>query len=103
MGVPDEPFYDDVTERRIDAVSAPADRRSTRRVGGVRKASGIGAVLTGIAMGLQEVFYPEDDEIVMVVDADGEPLDGSPVILDFDPRSARNTRADAYPWLLDQP
>ena len=70
MGAADEPFYDEVTEHRIDAGgprSAAADRRSSRRVAGVRKASGVGAVLTGIAMGLQEVFYPEDEEIAMVM------------------------------------
>jgi hypothetical protein len=95
---PDEGFYDEATERRIDGVSA---RRATRRVAGVRKASGVGAVLTGIALGLQEVFYPEDDdEIVLVVDADGEPDHGHPVILDFDPTSVHRTRAHARPWLL---
>lgn len=97
-------FYDDATERRIEAkapAAAAAERRTTRRVAGVRKASGVGAVLTGIALGLQEVFYPdEDDEIVLVVDADGEPDHNHPVILDFDPTSARRTVADARPWLL---
>jgi hypothetical protein len=97
-------FYDEATERRIEAAGdAPtaADRRSNRRVAGVRKASGMGAVLTGIAMGLQEVFYPEEDEIAMVVDADGEPDLDHPVILDFDPTSPPGTSADARPWLLD--
>ena len=97
-------FYDEATERRIDAAADPAgvgDRRSTRRVAGVRKASGVGAVLTGIAMGLQEVFYPEEDEIEMVVDADGEPDLDHPVILDFDPTSPPGSRADARPWLLE--
>ena len=98
-------FYDEATERRIeaaaDAPTAAADRRTSRRVAGVRKASGIGSVLTGIAMGLQEVFYPEEDEIEMVVEADGEPDLDHPVILDFDPTSPPDTRADARPWLLD--
>jgi hypothetical protein len=101
-------FYDEATERRIEAAGDPptsptvaADRRSNRRVAGVRKASGMGAVLTGIAMGLQEVFYPEEDEIAMVVDADGEPDLDHPVIIDFDPTSPPDTQADARPWLLD--
>lgn len=95
-------FYDDATERRIEAKAPGAsERRTTRRVSGVRKASGVGAVLTGIALGLQEVFYPDDDdEIVLVVDADGEPDHHHPVILDFDPTSARRTVANARPWLL---
>jgi hypothetical protein len=100
----DEPFYDEATERRLDAAAEPAgaaDRRTTRRVAGVRKASGVGAVLTGIAMGLQEVFYPEEDEIEMVVDADGEPDLDHPVILDFDPTSPPGSHADARPWLLE--
>ena len=101
-------FYDEATERRIEAAgdaptppTAAADRRTNRRVAGVRKASGMGAVLTGIALGLQEVFYPEDDEIEMVIDAEGEPDLDHPVILDFDPTSPPDTRADARPWLLD--
>ena len=98
-------FYDEATERRIEAAAeAPttaADRRTSRRVAGVRKASGMGALLTGIAMGLQEVFYPEEDEIAMVVDADGEPDLDHPVILDFDPTSPPATSADARPWLLE--
>lgn len=94
-------FYDEITERRIDAAGVPpAERRTTRRVAGVRKATGVGAVLTGIALGLQEVFYPEDDEIEVVVDADGEPDLDHPVILDFDPTSPPGTRAEARPWLL---
>lgn len=97
-------FYDEATERRIDAAGTPAgsaERRTTRRVAGVRKASGVGAVLTGIAMGLQEIFYPEEDEIEMVVDANGEPDLDHPVILDFDPTSPPDTQAAARPWLLD--
>lgn len=104
MAGDDEPFYDEATERRLDAAATPAEaagRRTTRRVAGVRKASGVGAVLTGIAMGLQEVFYPEEDEIEMVVDANGEPDLDHPVILDFDPTSPPGTSADARPWLLD--
>jgi hypothetical protein len=97
-------FYDEATERRLDTAGAstsPSERRTTRRVAGVRKASGVGAVLTGIAMGLQEVFYPEEDEIEMVVEADGEPDLDHPVILDFDPTSPPGSSADARPWLLD--
>jgi hypothetical protein len=54
-----------------------------------------------VALGLQEVFDPRDgDEIVLFVDAGGEPDDGQPVTLDYDPTSAARSRAHVRPWLL---
>ena len=52
-----------------------------------RRRSALGAVLTGMALGLQEVFDPEEERsIVIEVDADGEPLD-LPVQMFLDPDS----------------
>ena len=98
-------FYDEATERRIEAAAdgpprPPIGGRTAGWPGSARRRAWA-RVLTGIAMGLQEVFYPEEDEIAMVVDADGEPDLDHPVILDFDPTSPPATSADARPWLLD--
>lgn len=52
-----------------------------------RRRSALGAVLTGMALGLQEVFDPEEERSIEVeVDADGEPLD-LPVQMFLDPDS----------------
>lgn len=52
-----------------------------------RRRSALGAVLTGMVLGLQEVFDPEEERsIVIEVDADGEPLD-LPVQMFLDPDS----------------
>ena len=52
-----------------------------------RRRSALGAVLTGMALGFQEVFDPEEERsIVIEVDADGEPLD-LPIQIFLDPDS----------------
>jgi hypothetical protein len=38
-----------------------------------RRRSAIGSVATGIALGLQQVFYPTDNEPVLVAEAPGDP------------------------------
>jgi hypothetical protein len=81
-------------EDRYDADELAAIERGPRRtdqpvtkVSQWRRRSALGAVLTGMALGLQEVFDPEEERsIVIEVDADGEPLD-LPVDLFLDPDS----------------
>ncbi len=69
------------------SASAYGDDEPVTRVSQWRRRSAIGAVLTGMALGLQEVFDPEQERsIVIEVDADGEPLD-LPVDLFLDPDS----------------
>jgi hypothetical protein len=58
--------------------------------------------MTMIALGLQEVFDPSDrEEIILHVDLSGEPDDGQPVTLDYDPTSPLRSRAHVRPWLLN--
>jgi hypothetical protein len=94
-----DPLYDEMTERRIDRPTA--SRRSVRTAPRPRRALGAGAFITAVALGLQEVFDPRDEEeIVLEVDLSGEPDDDRPVVLDYDPHSAARTRAHVRPWLL---
>lgn len=52
-----------------------------------RRTSAMGAVMTGLALGFQEVFDPEEERAIEIeVDADGEPGD-LPVRLFLDPDS----------------
>ncbi|MCU1499037.1 MAG: hypothetical protein JWM47_2990 [Acidimicrobiales bacterium] len=65
-------------------VEVPADPLPSRVVKWSRS-SAIGAVMTGMALGLQEVLEPKRDvAIVIEVDADGEPHD-LPIRLLLDP------------------
>lgn len=68
------------------------------------RGSAMGAVLTGMALGLQEVLEPRRDEpIVIEVDADGEPHD-LPIRLMLDPDDPRGSlcivRRDPPPPLV---
>lgn len=55
-----------------------------------RKRSTTGMILTGIGLGLQEVFGPKRDEVAIVREAPGENEDED-VVLHFDPDSPENT------------
>jgi hypothetical protein len=52
-----------------------------------RRRSAVGAVATGIALGLKDVFYPTNNEPVITAEAPGDPPDadrGIRVVLDPD-------------------
>jgi hypothetical protein len=84
--VPFEDRYDADELAAIEAGPRPRDEPVTK-VSQWRRRSALGAVLTGMALGLQEVFDPEEERsIVIEVDADGEPLD-LPVQMFLDPDS----------------
>lgn len=94
----DDGLYDEATSRRIDR--RPRQRVVRRAPFGAR-AVGSGALLTAVALGLQQVFDPPDeDEILLVVDASGEPGHDQPVTFDYDPASVARSRAHVRPWLL---
>lgn len=81
-----EDRYDPEELAAIDAGPRRTDEPVTK-VSQWRRRSALGAVLTGMALGLQEVFDPEEERsIVIEVDADGEPLD-LPLQLFLDPDS----------------
>lgn len=93
-----ESIYDDATLRRIDRQPR---RRVMRRAPLGARAMGSGALMTAVALGLQHVFDPpDDDEIVMEIDLAGEGHDDQPVVFDYDPTSVHRSRAHVRPWLL---
>ena len=83
------PFEDRYDADELAAIEA-GPRRAGQPVTSVsqwRRRSALGAVLTGMALGLQEVFDPEEERsIVIELDAAGEPLD-LPVQMFLDPDS----------------
>jgi hypothetical protein len=66
-----------------------------------RKRSATGAILTGFALGLQEVFEPKRDEPAIVVQTSGDPPKDLPVDADFEYQRPRQSVVSIRPWLLD--
>ncbi|HWE66794.1 MAG TPA: hypothetical protein VG298_09130 [Acidimicrobiales bacterium] len=60
---------------------------ASRRFDAWRRRSAIGGMATGMALGLQEIFYPNKNEPVLTAEAPGDPPDADErlrVILDPD-------------------
>lgn len=95
--------YDELTRRRIDRGSVRAVRRPVpvRPVAGPgRRVLSSGAILTAVALGLQQVFDPEDAEEV-VEELDLAHDDDLPAVtLLLVPGAPRLSRAIVRPWLL---
>lgn len=88
---PDLPGVDPEVLALLEPWHAPAADEQHRPVGPARVASWgrssvLGAVMTGWALGLREVLIPPEEQIVIEVDAAGEPHD-LPIRLLLDPDS----------------
>ncbi len=97
-----EDLYDGDVLAAIQAGPRPHPDPAPDRISHWRRHSALGAVLTGLALGYQEVFDPEEERsIVIEVDDEGEPRD-LPVELFLDPDSPTGSlcivhRADQPP------
>jgi hypothetical protein len=84
--------HEDLVERAAEAEDQepeeePDEEMAPRRFDSWRRRSAVGGMATGIALGLQEVFYPTKNEPVISAEAPGEPPDADDrlrVILDPD-------------------
>lgn len=65
-----------------------------------RRRSATGALLTGIALGLQQVFEPERKEPNIVLETSGQPPRDLPVEAELDQLLPRETVVKVRPWLL---
>ncbi|HEX4864685.1 MAG TPA: hypothetical protein VFV02_11465 [Acidimicrobiales bacterium] len=65
-----------------------------------RRRSATGAVLTGFALGLQQVFEPKKDEPSIIMQTSGEPPKDLPVEADFEYGRPRSSVVNIRPWLL---
>jgi hypothetical protein len=68
-----------------------------------RRRSVAGALLTGIAFGLQEALEPKPDETAIVVQTSGDPPDDLPVEADLTALRPEDKTVTIRPWLLDTP
>lgn len=74
----------------LDGIEDPDNDEPVTAIARWRKTSTTGMILTGIGLGLQQVFGPPKDEIAIVSQAPSQPEDDD-VILHFDPDSPENT------------
>jgi len=65
-----------------------------------RKRSATGAILTGFALGLQQVFEPKQDEPAVIMETSGEPPRDLPVEADLEYGRPRHSVVNIRPWLL---
>jgi hypothetical protein len=82
------PDHDDLPDHNVSPnPDQSADEIPSRRFDAWRRRSAVGGMATGIALGLQEVFYPNKNEPVISAEAPGEPPDADDrlrVVLDPD-------------------
>jgi hypothetical protein len=66
-----------------------------------RRRSAAGAMMTGIAFGMQEALDQKRKEPPIVQQVDGDPGPQGPIELQFDPDHPEKTVAVIRPWLID--
>jgi hypothetical protein len=75
------------SEHDEDSLQEPQDDPPARRFDDWRRRSAIGAIATGVALGLKEIFQPTNIEPVITAEAPGDPPDAGNrlrVVLDPD-------------------
>ncbi|HEX4862878.1 MAG TPA: hypothetical protein VFV02_02325 [Acidimicrobiales bacterium] len=65
-----------------------------------RRRSATGAILTGFAFGLQQVFEPKQDDPAVIMETSGEPPKDLPVEADLEYGRPRHSVVNIRPWLL---
>jgi hypothetical protein len=65
-----------------------------------RRRSATGAILTGFALGLQQVFEPKKDDPAVIMETSGEPPKDLPVEADFEYGRPKQSVVNVRPWLL---
>ena len=87
-------YRGDVDEDEAQRTALPAKMEAWRR------RSATGAILTGFAFGLKEVFEPERDEPAIVQQVPGEPPGDLPVEAQLDQTRPDESVVTIRPWLL---
>ncbi len=72
------------------------------RVESWRRRSATGAMLTGFAFGLQQVFEPERKEPAIMMETSGVPPRDLPVEADLEAATSRRSVVKIRPWLLEE-
>ncbi len=102
----DDEWPDAPGDRPHDADAAEAEPLHTAlppKVEAWRRRSATGAILTGFALGLQQVFEPKRDEPAIVMQTSGEPPRDLPVEAQVEQGRPRQSVVSIRPWLLREP
>lgn len=75
-------------------------RPGEKRVEGWRKRSAVGAMFTGLALGMREVLEPDRNEPAIVMETSGVPPKDLPVEADIDQVPPKQSVVKIRPWLL---
>ena len=93
------------TGEAVDVDDQPRDRSSAAppsRVESWRKRSAAGAIMTGIAIGFQQVFEKEREEPAITMITSGDPPRDLPVEAEVEHGRPRRSVVNIRPWLLDR-
>ncbi|HEX3565975.1 MAG TPA: hypothetical protein VHU17_11435 [Acidimicrobiales bacterium] len=106
-GVGDEVVPGPVEDRgSVDPESGPEPSGETPgdplRFDRWRRRSAAGAMMTGIAFGMQEALDQKRKEPPIVQQVDGDPGPQGPIELQFDPDHPEKTVAVIRPWLMNE-
>jgi hypothetical protein len=75
-------------------------RPGEKRLEGWRKRSAVGAMFTGLALGMREVLEPDRNEPAIVMETSGVPPKDLPVEADIDQVPPKQSVVKIRPWLL---
>jgi hypothetical protein len=107
---PDAEIEDDLDDDEFEPAAfdddAPDDGEHTAlpsKVEAWRKRSATGAILTGFALGLQQVFEKEREQPSIIMTTSGKPPRDLPVEAEFEHGRPRQSVVSIRPWLLSEP
>jgi hypothetical protein len=104
---PEDPAGADATASEVDSTPdfsdddfASAERGPLTRRERWQRRTATGAILSGLALGFQQVFEAPKDEVSIVMETSGTPPRDLPVEAEFDEMVPRRSVVKIRPWLL---
>jgi hypothetical protein len=94
------PELDEFDAETEDVADDEAGTGSPTKMEAWRKRSATGAILTGIALGFQQVFEPERNDPAIIQETSGEPPKDLPVEAEIEQLRPRQSVVSIRPWLL---
>jgi hypothetical protein len=94
-------IYDDATWDAVDRWHTPPRRIPTEVASGWRASLGATALMTAVALGVQDVLEPKhSDPVIEEIDLDELWSDDLPVVYHHVPGAPKASRAVVRPWLI---
>src|SRR5207302_8536103 len=90
-------------ELHVEPIDEERPTALPRRAESWRRRSALGAVLSGIALGLKEALEREKEEPAVIVQVSGDPIGERPVEAQLGDRPPNDSVATIRPWPLPEP